>query len=495
MPNENRAGPANHRPAVRNAATWLSLAVILSALIVLLQSAPLVRLPFEIDYGEGLMLEGALRIHDHQPLYPSPYGFPVVLHDWGPVAYVAATLALPGGQPSYPSGRVLVVIASIALAALVGVLLKRWTGSSWIAIAFGLVLLTLPGFRFWLYLFRIDVIAIVFSVLGLLLYDRNEKRWFWAVPWFVLAIFSKYTVVAAPLAVFSHLLLKRRTRDAIAFAAAMSLACLLIFAILQATSGGWFVFHMFSTHSDRYSILQFFALAGLVWLSAPLVSGLAVWQVAQDFRMRQWSLASIYFAASCVTSLSAGQFGSTTNHFLEWMVASCMCAGLGFAQLAVNVPKRLGPIAVLLSVSVLMGVVLQSRSKLQPTAGLADCAQAYSSIRTFPSKAILAQNPGPLVVTGKPVMVSDPFVYTHLVMHGRWPDTRIEQLVKQRYFGLIVMADDPSAGQSFESTGWPDPLRNAITTNYHVGRRFVCRSASVMLEPNAPAAGAAQPNP
>jgi hypothetical protein len=47
---------------------------------------------------------------------------------------------------------------------------------------------------------------------------------------------------------------------------------------------GWFSFQMFSTHPDRYSIVQLFALAGVVWLSAPAVTALAAWGIAQDLR-------------------------------------------------------------------------------------------------------------------------------------------------------------------------------------------------------------------
>lgn len=482
------ADVSNHRYSSATIAVRLLLLVVMvSACLALLQSVPLVRLPYQIDFGEGLMLEGAQRVQGHQPLYPSPYAFPIVLHDWGPVAYAAATLAMSGGNPSFPAGRVLVVICSVLLATLVTLILKRWTGSLWTGLAFGLLLLTLPGFRFWLYLLRIDVIAVVLSTLGVLLYARNERHRYWAVPFFVLAIFCKYTLIAAPAAVFVHLLFRRRIREGIGFAAALSLICLMIFTLLQAATGGWFAFHMFGTHSDRYSALQFLALAALVWASAPVVTGLAVWYVVHQVRGRQRSFASIYFVTSLVTSLSAGQLGSTTNHFLEWMVASCLCAGLGYSELASKLPKRFAPVTALLSVSVLAGAILQGRSSLQPAAGLAECDRAYETIRNSPSRAILAQSPGPLVATGKPVMVSDPFVYSQLVKHGRWPDTRIEQLVNERYFGLIVMAEDPSLSQPAES-GWPEVLRADISANYRVTHRYVCRDASVMLEPIVPAA-------
>ena len=153
---------------------------------------------------------------------------------------------------------------------------------------FGFLLLTLPAFRFWLYLLRADVIGVVFSMTGVALYVFDEKRWYRGVPFFALAMFCKYTLIAAPVAVFLHLTLNRKVRQGVGFAMGLGLVATAAFVFLQIKTDGWFAFHMFSTHPDRYSLRQFFALAALVWVSAPVVTALAVWWVAQDFRGRSW---------------------------------------------------------------------------------------------------------------------------------------------------------------------------------------------------------------
>ncbi len=55
----------------------LLVVVVVGALLAVLRCIPLIALPYQIDYGEGLMLEGALRVHHSQPLYPMPFAFPV----------------------------------------------------------------------------------------------------------------------------------------------------------------------------------------------------------------------------------------------------------------------------------------------------------------------------------------------------------------------------------------------------------------------------------
>ncbi|HEX8814940.1 MAG TPA: hypothetical protein VF753_05510, partial [Terriglobales bacterium] len=312
-----------------------------------------------------------------------------------------------------------------------------------------------------------------------------------AIPFFGLAIFCKCTLIAAPLAVFIHLALNHAWKRAIAFAAGLSFLCSLTFVVLQVATGGWFAFHMFSTHPDRYSLFQFLGLAGLVWISAPVVTGLALWNIVANIRSFGNSFASIYFVASLVTSLSAGKLGATTNHFLEWMVASCLCAGLAYFTLTSISTTRLMPITLLLSVVVLAGVVVQNWPSHQPLGDISGCGDAYSYVRNAPSSQVLSENLTALLIGGKPVVVSDPFAYSQFVKRGLWPDRKVEQLVNQQYFGLIVLRSDPSDMKRHGSNVWSEWFVDAVMKNYRVTARFDCRDTAVMLEPRQPTTGEA----
>jgi hypothetical protein len=457
-----------------------------AALLVILRSIPLILSPYQIDYGEGLMMEGALCIRHSQPLYPKPFTFPVVLHVYGPVAYAAAASILPGGSASFPAGRVLTVFCSIVLSLLLGTALRRMTGSWWIGLSFGLLLLTLPAFRFWLILLRADVIGLVFSTAGIALYLLNKRLWGWSIPCFALALFCKYSLIAAPVAVLIHLILNQKAKRAFATAAGLGAATILAFIVLQSRTGGWFAYHMFSTHPDRYSFVQFFTLGALVLASAPVITALALWYVAQDFGSRLRSFPPIYLAASSLTALTAGKLGSTTNHFAEWMVASCLCAGLGYSMLLTKHATKAMPVTVLLCASALFGIIAQDRSTLQTERELADCDSAYGYVSDSSASRILSESLGPLLAARRPVQISDPFEYDQLLKKNLWHDRQVEELVNQRYFGLIVMSYDPSQVKTPASDWWLGPLSSALSRNYRTVRRFNCRDAGVVLEPVSP---------
>jgi hypothetical protein len=464
----------------------LLVCVALGALLVIRCIFPLIISPYQIDYGEGLMLDGALRIRHAQPLYPDSFGFPIVLHVYGPVAYAVAAAVLPADATSFAPGRLLIVVCSIALSLLLAIVLRRLTGSWWIGLSFGLQLLTLPAFRFWFYLLRADVIGVLFSMIGIVLYLLGEKFWYWSVPFFGLALFCKYSLLAAPVAVFAHLLLSRKMKEGFVFAIGLCVAATLAFVILQFTTGGWFAFHMFSTHPDRYSMMQFVVIGALVAASAPVVTALAVWYAAHDFHRGALGFAPIYLVVSTISALTAGKLGSTTNHFVEWMVPCCLCAGLGYSLLLSKYAAKAAPLTALLSASILTGVVAQNRPSQQPSRELEQCNVAYRFVNNSSSSRVLSETLGPILVARKPILMSDPFVYGQLVKHGSWPNRRVEDLVNEQYFDLIVMSRDPAQVKVLGSDAWSESLAGAIGLNYRVVDRFSCRGAEVMLEPTLP---------
>jgi len=223
--------------------------------------------------------------------------------------------------------------------------------------------------------------------------------------------------------------------------------------------------------------------------SSPVVTGLAAWFAVHDLREKGRSFPPVYLATSSVTALTAGKLGSHTNHFIELMVACCLCAGLGYSLLLTKYAAKAWPITVLLSASVLIGTLTQDLAGLHPPSDQTGCAAAYQYVSRSPSSRVLSENLGPLLLAGKPILVSDPFAYDQLLKRGLWPDRQVEERLANRYFDLIVMSYDPSQIASSQNrdkvrtNAWLAPLATVIGKNYRVVGHFDCRDARVMLEP------------
>ena len=121
------------------------------------------------------------------------------------------------------------------------------------------------------------------------------------------------------------------------------------------------------------------------------------------------------------------------------MVAASLCAGMGYAAVKSQHPRRLMPITVALVLSIAVGVFMQSRPSQQPYSELARVLRNLRLRRTarIPS-ALLSQSLGPLLLAGKPVLLTDPFIYGQLVQHGKWSDSTLIRLVNEHYFDAIL---------------------------------------------------------
>ena len=469
------------RTSQKRAESILALCIIAGSACALWQSIDEIRLPYQIDYGEGLMLEGAARLVHGQPLYGDPRCFPHQLHVYGPVAYFLTSLPVRMFGIDYRPARALTLLCALLSALAIAYLLRHWTGSWSIGLIFGFSFLLVPTVRTWLYLIRADFLALSLSLIGLVIYVLRPRLWWLSIFFFMLAIYAKYTFMAAPLAVGTHLLVEKQWRRASVFCASCLGLGILSFLLLQHASGNWFAFHMFHTHADRYSMLQFALLGLVVVLSAPVLIGLAVSSVWSASRSREFSLGLLFLACALMISLTAGNLGSTTNHFLEFLAACSLCAGLGFDRLKRNQSRLQLGLALVLGATLLVPAVLQSRSNLRPDAELSGCSDAYRYVANHAGQNVLAENLGSVMLANKTVPLTDPFVYAQLVKNKAWPDTTLVDLVRSRYFDLVVLGENPAGEQDL----WPDSVLQAIRLNYQSDREFHCPHARVMLRPKS----------
>jgi hypothetical protein len=458
--------------------------VFVATLLAIGETVLELRRPFQMDYGEGVVLNSGVRITQGQPLYPDPHAYPLVLNPYGPVGYylVAACVRLGGVSFVYP--RLMILGCGLLVAGLLVLLIQHWTGNWALAWAFGLFFLTTRATLLWWPLLRIDLLAMAISLGGFLVWLRAPRRW-WplAAVLFAVALFVKPTALPAPAACFLSLVAEKQWKRSFAFAGLLGGICLLGMVWMQAWSAGNFFFHVFRSHPDAYTLENLASIFTMTELS--FVPLFAFWGAFWVVKGRATRPAQFYLLCSLVlVMLTAGKIGSSINHVLELLAASCIAGALGCQWLATREPRvRLLPVlACIFGAVALYQVTLFAGSPRESEFQYAGCASLYQAVRESPAKKILSENIGALVLAGKPILLAEPFLLAQMVEHGLLPPDGMERRVSTQEFDLVVLDGDPETLRASGSDRWWPKLLDDLNRNYSVTARFDCKDGHVMLQ-------------
>jgi len=238
--------------------------------------------PFQLDYEEGNLLNAALRITNWITPYPPAGTFPYVINPYGPVGYLLTALGIKLFGISLLGPRILVLMAGVGVALCIG-FLSRHYGVNWdIALPIAVLFFCSASMWAWLPLLRVDLWAILLSLLGLCVFARKSERWPIAAILFALALLTKLTAAAAPAACFLELLLQRKTFRALRFSALTAT----IVIVGSASLGGSPLFHLLRTHPDAFSLTHLFTMYWSAIGQSLLVIAILIYSLSFGFR---WS--------------------------------------------------------------------------------------------------------------------------------------------------------------------------------------------------------------
>jgi hypothetical protein len=432
--------------------------------------------PFELDYEEGNVLNAGLRLLQHQTLYPAPGSFPYIVNPYGPVGYLVTSLGIRISGLSLLGPRLLVLFSGVLIVLLVVRLLRHFGVEGHIAWLFGLLYLCSATVWNWYPLLRVDFWAILLSLSGIYVFVAYPRFRYVSALLFAAALLTKPTALAAPTACVIELVIERRFRQLWGF---VLLICTLI-GVCVLRLGEGFRFSMLHSHPDPYSLTRLIRLYYAAIESAFFPFAIIGLALFVGFRCRPASrVIWIYAGAATLTALTAGKLGSETNHFLEWTAVVYILAGLALSYLfsirnRLAVPLLIGSFVIAVLFSVLPEV------KFVPGPNQGECSDAYRFVRSLSTDRILSEDVTALVLSGKPVLVSNPFVITELGHRIAWSRGPVDEMVKQKEFDLIFLGGET---QNFDASSgrWSPEFIQNVGTLYRLKRRFRC-------EPNLVAA-------
>jgi hypothetical protein len=461
----------------------LLLAVLTLHLVQVLQTwLQSVRYPFGLDYGEGIVWQQAALIPGAR-MYGDIHHYPYIVFHYPPVYHLTVRAIASLGSDWLLAGRAVSLTATLATGALIAALTTHAvrttatrTTTVIAATVAALITFTYIPVVICAPLMRVDMLAVAWSFLGVYCAVRSlDRPWllYLAVAIFVLAVYTKQTAIAAPLAALPIVFLLHPRRTALASCVGLVLATAAL-ALLEWQTDGGFLRHILLYNINRYSfpiailtILQqashaiylFLAIAGIIiaWQSLLRASSTHPTHTpsirhsspAKTFAAMRADLLrnpsacipvifTLYFAVTTAMLTAAGKSGATVNYFIEWMCVWSVLIGVLIASVLTTATDRPLPalcVAAALLVQVLILPTSHQRQWADP-AKLPELQALLERVRTA-DKPVISDDMVLLMKAGKP-MPWEPAIFAELATTGTWDQTPFIAMITARQFAFII---------------------------------------------------------
>jgi hypothetical protein len=301
----------------------------------------------------------------------------------------------------------------------------------------------------------------------LLLITRPQIVWLAAIV-AVLALFTKQTAVALPIAATAWLLLVQRWKAAAIFIGTWVGLTVVAVLLLEALTGGAYVLNTVLAHLNTpkngfdLAIRDFTPFLKDDWL--PI--GLAVAATLLPAVRGRAALPSLYFGASAGLALySLRNTGGDVNYLIEPAAAACIPAALAINWLW----RRDYHLAISGSVILAVATVIWAAGHWDfwRLDGGIDPIGRLPLAEIAAAETVLSEEPLAVLLVGRPLVVSDTFHLSMLTTSEFFDPLELERRIKRSEFDLIVMRNDVRAARWWKrQLLLPDTIRLAIKDIY-----------------------------
>lgn len=484
-----------------------ALALLLAHLITNAFSALImIRYPFGIDYGEGIVWQQMRNI-----MSASGYGplgvYPAIVYHYPPVFHVTSgLLAKLLGTDELATARTVSWVATFGTAIVIGLTAVRISrrgherlGSAVAAGLIGMMFLSCEPVAEWAPLMRVDMLACMFTIGGLLLalHAIDRPRLLHAAALcFTLAVYTKQVSIAAPIAAFIGLAAVR-PRYAWTLAGITIAQSGLVLLALTGLTHGNFLRHIILYNVNRVSadallglvapLLSHIVYIGLAFAGAILLARriLVLWRMrdCNPFGLAGAVTGLVYFMIKTLMLGMVMKSGSSTNYMIEWLAAVTILSGVLIvpaveaASACFRDNRQSHARSALLSMTVLAAVTLQawllspvSLSGGQVYAAQRQAERAVTLIR-HNTRPVISDDMTLLIRAGRPVQW-EPSIAAELGAVGRYDEKSFVRLVRQKRFGLFITEGD-RGDRVYDSRYNPavaDAIAAVYPREYRLGR-------------------------
>jgi Dolichyl-phosphate-mannose-protein mannosyltransferase len=431
--------------------------------------------PNQMDFGEGftmyiakLWANGQFQWNpSHQPYMTLIYGvvYPIILKPF---------VLLFG--PDLRIGRIYCLIATVIIAIFIFLIARRFSKNKIICAIAALLPMLHPAYRQWIMQARCDMVAIMFSVIGVYIAIRwqSDKRIFWSIPLFLLAVFTKQTAIIGAGAVCLYLLITNRKTFLIYTGIFLVSLAAIILAGNALTDGQFFkqLWDYDQTVPFTWS-LNFVALnnKAIFYPLMIILPFIAIILLRKPNLYKQYLIPLLWLLISIIiTCVLLYRKGGFVNYGMELIIISALCFALllehvnniHFKKFHIIIICLLIPLQILLSFSV--------KPLRMPDKDYATAIAAVKEIIKNTNEPILTENAGLVLSAGK-TPYYEPFVYTNLEQLGYFDQNIvINDLNNQRMDYLVL--ERPESPGNYDSTRFTPQIVAAIDSNYRIEYTF-----------------------
>jgi ABC-type glycerol-3-phosphate transport system permease component len=474
-----RTSATTQRVLLFAATAFILLAAAWAASLFVRHGIAALAFHYPLNYGEGPLLNQAVRLQQLQNIYPSDLSSPpYVISNYPPLFVLLQAPLVWAFGPTFLYGRAISLLCTIAVAGLIAATINALTRDRTASVVGGLTFLAVPFVLYWSSLDRVDMLGLALSWGALYAIVRRPDRggMILAALLLVAAVYTRQTyALAAPLAALAWLLARGQRRHALGLVIITSGVGLLLLGVLSALTGGGFLFHTVTANANEFrwelvsGNLSF--MGGIMPLL--LVGGLAFIVLGLRTRPAWWWLVGAYLAAAVATAFLIGKIGSDVNYLLELSAALALAAG----SLVGRYPSRPAlRTALLLALAVQVAIMIQAsqftyaRFQAGVIGNKNGLARLEEVVNDSNGPVLADEYAGLLPLEGRGIYLQ-PFEMTQLQRDGRWDQSPLLASIERREFPAILIWKPPYASGVYRER-WTREMLETIDENYRPTHKY-----------------------
>lgn len=442
--------------------------------------------PYQWGYGEGHMLLAAEAYQRGEGLYPTQRGAEMTrVTAYPPLFFVVNGWARRACSHPFLFGRLLSLLTTLGLGVGIFLLVKRMTDSALAALVAAMAWFSLGYVKDWAPKMQVDLPALLLSFGGVyaVLTQRRGSLGIAALL-FVLALYTKQTMIGGPAAAIAYLAARGKGREAWLLGASVGGGSLILLLLLNALTHGGFYFNVVTCQPKQFELPRLLqALHALLGEGDlfPVIGGLGLWGLLQlKQQNREWFAALLaWLGVGGLNVLACGKVGSDINYFLEISLVSVVLLGYAVAETIRPDPiasaRRGG--ASLVPILLLVQGMGCLRPPEVPVRSLLAAKRAIVARIQQTSGPILSEDVSLLLLHRRPVTYSG-FELANLAPQGIWDSSKMLRNLQEKQVPLVVAYPQTLAGLS--DRRYTDGMLRLFRKNYREAKRI---PPFVLLEP------------